>query len=200
MGRDQGIFGDQSNFDSRFIPDYEHLKCVVDSIRNNFKYRVVMTQGVYDLIHEGHLRYLEKARSMGDVLIVGVDSDELTRQRKGPNRPIVGEVERMRLLTYMRPVDIVTLRHVSDRLEHLVETVCPDVLVMSATTSDVNDEHIAYLRQYCGEVVVLEPQAPPEKTSSTARIRDIMVKGLSEAQTHVAQVVSRTFEDLKSRV
>lgn len=71
--------------------------------------RVVFTNGVFDLLHVGHLRYLEAARRLGDVLIVGVNSDASTRALKGPTRPIVPEGERAELLAGLACVDAVCI-------------------------------------------------------------------------------------------
>lgn len=70
---------------------------------------VVFTNGVFDLLHLGHLRYLRRARRLGDVLVVGVNSDESTRQLKGPTRPLVPEDERAELLAALDCVDYVTI-------------------------------------------------------------------------------------------
>ncbi len=99
------------NLKDRFIPDLGELKTVVQDLKR-MGYRIVLTQGVYDMIHEGHARYLEKALSYGDVLIVGVDSDELTRSRKGPDRPVVPEKERIQMLAHLRHVSILTIREI----------------------------------------------------------------------------------------
>jgi D-glycero-beta-D-manno-heptose 1-phosphate adenylyltransferase len=179
VARTNGIFGDGSNFDCRYIPDYEKLKLVVQGCQA-VGYRVVLMQGVYDLLHEPHCMFLEAGRALGDVLIVGVDSDELARQRKGPGRPIVPEMERMRLLVHSRHVDIITLRKTSDRLEELVETVHPDILVLSESTSDIKEEHLNYLRGHCGQLVSLPPMSV--QVSTTARIRQIHSGGIAEAR------------------
>lgn len=71
--------------------------------------RIVFTNGVFDLLHLGHLRYLERARSLGDVLVVGVNSDESTRQLKGPARPLAPAEERAELLAALDCVDYVTI-------------------------------------------------------------------------------------------
>jgi rfaE bifunctional protein nucleotidyltransferase chain/domain len=71
--------------------------------------RIVFTNGVFDLLHLGHLRYLERARSLGDALVVGVNSDTSTRQLKGPARPLVAEDERAELLAALTCVDYVTI-------------------------------------------------------------------------------------------
>ena len=70
--------------------------------------RIVFTNGVFDLLHLGHLRYLQHARRLGDLLVVGVNSDESTRRLKGPQRPLVPEAERVELLAALDCVDYVT--------------------------------------------------------------------------------------------
>ena len=71
--------------------------------------RIVFTNGVFDLLHLGHLRYLRQARHLGDLLVVGVNSDESTRQLKGPERPLVPEAERAELLAALDCVDYVMI-------------------------------------------------------------------------------------------
>lgn len=89
---------------------------------------VVFTNGIFDLLHLGHLQYLQAAREQGALLIVGLNSDTSTRQLKGLLRPLVPEAERAELLLGLRPVDYVTIFH--DRTaEHLVATLQPDVYV-----------------------------------------------------------------------
>lgn len=71
--------------------------------------RIVFTNGVFDLLHLGHLRYLRQARHLGDLLVVGVNSDESTRRLKGPERPLVPEAERAELLAALDCVDYVMI-------------------------------------------------------------------------------------------
>lgn len=88
--------------------------------------RLVLTNGVFDLPHVGHVRYLCQAREQGDALLVGVNSDAATRQLKGPGRPLVPAAERAELLAALRCVDAVTIfDDVTART--LVETVRPAV-------------------------------------------------------------------------
>ena len=163
----QGIFGDTSNFEQRYIRDYEQIAQVVASLRQ-LGTSIVLTSGSFDLVHEGHVRYLEQAKTYGDVLVVGVDSDDKIRARKGPDRPIVPEEERLRMLTHFRPVDIVALKNQGDAKWALIEAVRPDVLV--ATIDTYTDEEIARLEDgYCGRVEVLERMAT---MTTTARLRD----------------------------
>src|SRR5919202_6537607 len=71
--------------------------------------RVVFTNGVFDLLHVGHVRYLDQARALGDVLVVAINSNRAVRELKGPNRPIFDEAERAEILAALRCVDYVTI-------------------------------------------------------------------------------------------
>jgi D-beta-D-heptose 7-phosphate kinase/D-beta-D-heptose 1-phosphate adenosyltransferase len=93
--------------------------------------RVVFTNGCFDLLHLGHLRYLEEARSRGDLLIVGINSDASVRGIKGSLRPIQGEGERAELLAGLQCVDYVVVFDESDPLS-LIELIQPDILVKGA--------------------------------------------------------------------
>jgi rfaE bifunctional protein nucleotidyltransferase chain/domain len=93
--------------------------------------RVVFTNGVFDLLHPGHVRYLSDARALGDALIVGINSDGSVRANKGPSRPITPERERAELVAALRSVDAVTI--FDDETPHaLIDAVQPDVLVKGA--------------------------------------------------------------------
>ncbi len=186
------IFSHETNFSKRFIPNYDNLKKTVLSLKEEGR-RVVLTQGVWDLLHEGHARYLEKAKSYGDILIVGVDSDELTRRRKGPNRPIVPQNERVNMLVHLRHVDIVTIREHHHDIGDLIRLICPDVLITSKSTSDFTEDLKMEYNNHCSEIVTLSPQAT---TSTTARIRDITIEGAED----LAQEVKKITEDFLRRI
>jgi D-beta-D-heptose 7-phosphate kinase/D-beta-D-heptose 1-phosphate adenosyltransferase len=90
--------------------------------------RLVFTNGVFDLLHVGHVRYLAQARELGDALVVAINSDRTVRELKGPDRPIFNEAERAEILAALRPVDYVTVfDDVSPR--SLIARLLPDVLV-----------------------------------------------------------------------
>lgn len=89
---------------------------------------VVLTNGVFDLLHLGHLQYLQAARALGDLLIVGLNSDASTRRIKGPQRPLVPQAERAALLLGLRPVEYVTIFD-EPTAEALVSALQPDVYV-----------------------------------------------------------------------
>ena len=90
--------------------------------------RLVFTNGVFDLLHVGHVRYLAQARALGDALVVAINSDRTVRELKGPDRPVFDQAERAELLAALRSVDYVTIfDDVSPR--SLIATLLPDVLV-----------------------------------------------------------------------
>jgi D-beta-D-heptose 7-phosphate kinase/D-beta-D-heptose 1-phosphate adenosyltransferase len=90
--------------------------------------RLVFTNGVFDLLHVGHVRYLAQARALGDALVVAINSDRTVRELKGPDRPLFDQAERAEILAALRPVDyVVVFDDVSPR--SLIRELLPDVLV-----------------------------------------------------------------------
>lgn len=93
--------------------------------------KVAFTNGCFDIIHAGHVRYLKKARSLADVLVVGLNSDKSIKSIKGPDRPIVPERERAEVLGSLESVDYVVLFGEPTPIK-LIEAIRPDVLVKGA--------------------------------------------------------------------
>jgi len=90
--------------------------------------RLVFTNGVFDLLHVGHVRYLAQARALGDALVVAINSDRTVRELKGPGRPVFDQAERAEILAALRPVDyVVVFDDISPR--SLIRELLPDVLV-----------------------------------------------------------------------
>jgi len=189
----ENFFGSASNTDGRYVPDYDTLEEVVTLLRER-GLRIVLTQGVYDLIHEGHAKYLENALSYGDVLIVGVDTDEYTRERKGPNRPVVPFEERINMLAHLRHVSVITKRDVGEEIGRLIRVVRPDVLVTSESTKDFPAKDVEEYKEVCGKIVTLPPQAT---TSTTARIRFLTIDGADQlAQEIMGKIPNLVMESL----
>jgi D-beta-D-heptose 7-phosphate kinase/D-beta-D-heptose 1-phosphate adenosyltransferase len=90
--------------------------------------KIVFTNGVFDLVHRGHVEYLEEARALGDRLVVGVNGDASVRRLKGPARPIVPEDDRIAMVDALESVDL-AVRFDEDTPETLIREVAPDVLV-----------------------------------------------------------------------
>jgi D-beta-D-heptose 7-phosphate kinase/D-beta-D-heptose 1-phosphate adenosyltransferase len=106
------------------------LAAVVDQARRDGKV-IVFTNGVFDILHPGHIRYLQAARRHGDILIVGLNSDASVRRNKGPSRPINSEDERAEILNALDCVDAVSIFDDETPAE-IVRRVQPDVLVKGA--------------------------------------------------------------------
>ena len=168
-----GIFGINSNFKDRFVPDYKRLKELVKHCKG-IGLKIVLTQGTYDMVHIGHARYFEEAKRHGDLLIVGVDSDKKVRARKGPDRPLVPQNERLEMVTHLRPVDIVTIKELNMPKWNLIKTVEPDVLIVTEeTVQKYGKAQMKAMSAYCGEIKILEPMAT---TSTSAKIRRLQLK------------------------
>ena len=108
----------------------EELKETVQALKRAAK-KIVFTNGCFDLLHIGHVRYLKAAKDEGDVLIVGLNSDRSVRLIKGPKRPLVPENERAEVLASLACVDFVTVFDEPDPLV-TIRAVMPDVLVKGA--------------------------------------------------------------------
>src|SRR5215470_5990390 len=92
---------------------------------------VVFTNGCYDLLHPGHIRLLEQARTLGDILILALNSDDSVRRLKGPSRPLIPEQDRVEVAASLAAVDAVTLFD-EDTPRELIAAVLPDILVKGA--------------------------------------------------------------------
>ena len=108
----------------------DEAAAVADTWRREGR-RVVFTNGVFDLLHPGHVRYLQAARAEGDALIVAVNADRSVRANKGPSRPVVPEAERAELLAALACVDAVVIFD-EDTLAEIIGRIQPDVLVKGA--------------------------------------------------------------------
>ena len=106
----------------------------IKKIRTQFKSegkKVVFTNGVFDLIHSGHVDYLVKAKEMGDVLILALNSDSSVKRIKGNKRPILDQNERAFIVSNLKPVDYVTFFE-EDTPDEIISDLIPDVLVKGA--------------------------------------------------------------------
>ena len=106
------------------------LKTIRSKLKSSGK-KVVFTNGVFDLIHAGHVDYLLKAKSWGDILIVGLNSDDSVKRIKGEKRPILIQEERAFILSNLKPVDYV-IYFGEDTPKKLISELVPDVLVKGA--------------------------------------------------------------------
>ena len=112
------------------IRTLEEMKKIRQQLKDQNK-KVVFTNGCFDLIHAGHIDYLSKAKALGDVMIVGLNSDASVLRIKGSKRPILNETERCFIISNLKPVDYVVLFD-EDTPKLLIEELLPDVLVKGA--------------------------------------------------------------------
>ena len=148
----------------------EALCTIVEDLKGKGK-RIVFTNGCFDLLHVGHIRYLEEAKSLGDVLVVGVNSDDSVRSLKGPKRPIVPEGERAEILSGLGCVDYVTLFDEPDPLA-LISLLKPHILVKGGDWTKETAVGREVVEQRGGEVVIL----PFVKGSSTSKLIETILK------------------------
>ena len=126
--------------------------------------RVVFTNGVFDLLHPGHLDVLRGARERGDALIVGLNSDASVRRLKGPDRPVRSEAERAYVLAGLETVDAVAVFDQDTPLE-LVKVLRPDVIVKGGDYSPETVVGAAEVRGWGGECIII-PLTPGQSTTS----------------------------------
>jgi D-beta-D-heptose 7-phosphate kinase/D-beta-D-heptose 1-phosphate adenosyltransferase len=180
------------NFNDRYIENLEEAKKVVEALRSG-GCRIVLTSGTFDLVHIGHARYTQEAKRHGDVLIVGVDDDIKARGRKGENRPVVPELERLEILTHLRWVDLVVLKHHDEERWGLIKLIRPDVLVLVEGT--YGEAEINELEKFVGEVKVLPRQA---ETSTSANVRKMMLGGAEQIMRHILEIMPAKLNELLS--
>lgn len=169
----------QSKCSDKIKNDYDELAKIVEALRVLGK-EIVCTIGTWDLLHIGHLRYLEHAKNQGDILIVGVDSDKGVKlYKKNPLRPVIPQKERMEMLSYQGFVDYVTL--IDDVDENgiwqfgLIKKIKPDIFV-AANVKSYPPEQLEQIKDYCGRLAILSYEA--KETSSSKIIEETFKKRL----------------------
>jgi D-beta-D-heptose 7-phosphate kinase/D-beta-D-heptose 1-phosphate adenosyltransferase len=133
---------------------------------------VVFTNGVFDLLHPGHVRYLREARALGEALIVGINSDSSVRANKGPDRPITPQQERAELLAALRSVDAVTIFD-EPTPDAVIAAVQPDVLVKGADWGLDNIVGRDVVEARGGQVVRVELAKGFSSTRLIERVRGV---------------------------
>jgi len=127
---------------------------------------VVATNGCFDILHTGHIRYLRAARALGDRLIVGLNSDASVKTLKGPTRPIHSEADRAEILASLEMVDAVTI-FPDMRATAFLKEVSPDIYVKGGDykQSDLDQDEVAAVRS-CGGRIEILPLVPGKSTTN----------------------------------
>ncbi|MCK4891301.1 MAG: adenylyltransferase/cytidyltransferase family protein [Candidatus Pacebacteria bacterium] len=166
---------------NKIVTDYKILSELVNA-HKTLGNKIVCTIGSWDMLHIGHLRYLNKAKQQGDILIVGVDSDEAIKiYKKNSLRPVIPETERMEMLGYQHFVDYVTLIDDVDETGHwemaILKAINPDFFV--ATKESYPPDQRKNISKLCGELRLFNRQA--ENTSTS----DIIEKTFKKRLEHI---------------
>jgi len=189
-----GIFSANADFENRLVGSLDELADKVAGFKA-LGLRVVLTSGSFDLIHLGHVKYLARAKEFADVLVVGVDSDAKIRRRKGDDRPMVPQDERLEMLAYQRPVDLIYLKHEDDERWSLIKAAKPDVLVLTAGHAYSADEQNALL-EFCGRIEVVERQS---SVTTSERIRQMYMNLGDRLGPRLAAVLPELIDSLLKR-
>lgn len=112
------------------LKSLEEIKLIRSALKADNK-KVVFTNGCFDIIHAGHIDYLNKAKALGDVLIVGLNTDNSVKRIKGDKRPIISEDERAEIISSLKPVDYVVFFD-EDTPAELINELVPDILIKGA--------------------------------------------------------------------
>lgn len=134
--------------------------------------KIVFTNGCFDILHVGHVSYLEKAAKLGNHLIVGLNADSSVRRLKGETRPLVHELDRARILASLACVDAVVIFH-EDTPAKLIKTIRPDILVKGG---DYRSDQVAG-REYAGKVEIIEFEEGYSTTGLVERIAGLVREG-----------------------
>ena len=143
------------------------------AIARKYGARIVLANGCFDLLHVGHIRYLEGAKALGDMLVVGVNSDEQVRVQKGEGRPFMPERERAEIIASIRAVDFVTI-FTEPTVEQLLLSIRPDIHAKGTdyTAESVPERDV--VRSYGGRVCIV---GDPKDHSSTEMVKKVMSDG-----------------------
>lgn len=143
---------------------------IIEKIRKEGK-KIVFTNGCFDIIHAGHVDYLEKAKSLGDFLIVGLNSDDSVRRLKGNSRPINPQEQRKRVLEGLKAVDMVIIFD-EDTPKRLIKEIKPDILVKGGDWKVENIVGADFVMSYGGKVYSIDFVFDTSTTKIIQKVKD----------------------------
>jgi glycerol-3-phosphate cytidylyltransferase len=147
----------------------EEAKNKITALKNAGK-RIVLTNGCFDILHVGHVRYMKEAKALGDVLIVGINSDESVKRLKGENRPIVPQNERAEMLDALETVDYVVIFD-EDTPEEIIRELRPNIQAKGGDYKESDVIETKALDEYGGELKILQLVDGASTTNILEKIR-----------------------------
>lgn len=189
-----------ASFGDRYVQNHGDLITLIGVLRS-MGCIIGFTTGTWDLFHIGHADYIQLGKEevakhypKADhiIMVVGVDTDEMTKKRKGPGRPIVPQAERVKVLGHIRAVDILALQTEEDQL---FKIIAHEVRVVSTSTTDL--PALEMIQERCAYVVNLPPQA---ETSTTARVRQLSMDGAAKVLLNVEKKLTIALQEVRDEI
>ncbi|MBI2995454.1 MAG: D-glycero-beta-D-manno-heptose 1-phosphate adenylyltransferase [Candidatus Melainabacteria bacterium] len=147
------------------IVSLDQLQHKIDFLKSKNKNLVIVaTNGCFDILHVGHIRSLQKAKTLGDILVVGINSDNSVKKLKGNNRPIINENERAEVLAALSCIDYITL-FFEETAENFLEKVRPDIYVKGSEYTLDKLPEVKVVKKLGGKIVQI-PMIPGISTTS----------------------------------
>lgn len=153
------------------VTSTDELRTLIDELRRG-NATVVFTNGVFDILHAGHTTYLDAARALGDILVVGLNTDASVKRLKGPERPINTESDRATVLQALRSVDHVVLFEQDTPLE-LITAIVPDILVKGGDYTRETIVGADVVEEHGGRVVTIPLVEGRSTTNVITRARSV---------------------------
>ena len=153
------------------VTSTDELRTLIDELRRG-NATVVFTNGVFDILHAGHTTYLDAARALGDILVVGLNTDASVKRLKGPERPINTESDRATVLQALRSVDHVVLFEQDTPLE-LITAIIPDILVKGGDYTRETIVGADVVEEHGGRVVTIPLVEGRSTTNVITRARSV---------------------------
>lgn len=167
MNTDRSVSQGKMKPDERVLPQADLLSRVLEARQKGAK--IVFANGCFDVLHVGHIRYLQGARALGDLLVVGINSDRQVAVLKGPGRPIMAETERAEMVASIAAVDLVTIFD-EPTVENLLLALRPDIHAKGTDYTSETVPEREVVRSYGGQVAIVGDP----KNHSTSEILDRM--------------------------
>jgi rfaE bifunctional protein nucleotidyltransferase chain/domain len=153
------------------IIDRQKLLSLIQKLKTEGK-SIIFTNGCFDILHSGHIDYLKRTKELGDILIIGINSDESVKKIKQQNRPINKLLDRMIILDSIKYVDYVVPFN-EETPEHLIKIIKPDILTKGGDWNKKDVVGSDFVKSYGGKVVIIPYIKGKSTTNTIKKIRDL---------------------------